>query len=312
MSVIRTVWTDDMNKLLTDLVNQQKSYHEIMDIMNLTQHIIMLQIKKLGLKYQHISKYNNNLKKIYQDYDWCYEQFITNGLNHLEIAEKANCSTRVIKKWVSEIFRLTTDKRMEELKLNEVQKDLIIGSLLGDGHIDKRETQPLFIVCHAENQKDYLFWKYEICKNLCNKSPSYTEGKDNVFVVSQYCNTQGFYRICTRIVNDLLYYRSLSKKDIISLLNIFSLCVFMLDDGYRSSSNWGICMGKLTEEDNMFFINTMQKRFKLICWIEKKDKRYIKFDAESSRKIDKMILDNIPNELDIIQYKIVNKYRKGY
>jgi hypothetical protein len=63
MSVIRTVWTDDMNKLLIDLVNQQKSYHEMMDIMQLSQQVITLQMKKLGLKYQHISKYNNNLKK---------------------------------------------------------------------------------------------------------------------------------------------------------------------------------------------------------------------------------------------------------
>jgi len=52
-----------------------------------------------------------------------------------------------------------------------------------------------------------------------------------------------------------------------------------------------------------YAINLLKEKFELICWQEK-DVRYIRFDAPSSRKIDKIILNNIPNNLDIIKYKI--------
>ena len=39
--------------------------------------------------------------------------------------------------------------------------------------------------------------------------------------------------------------------------------------------------------------------------------RYIKFRANSSRIIDNNMLDIFPNNMDIIQYKIVNKHVKG-
>ena len=38
-----------------------------------------------------------------------------------------------------------------------------------------------------------------------------------------------------------------------------------------------------------------------------KDKRYVLFNSEDTKIIDQKILKNIPNELDIIQYKIINR-----
>ena len=36
--------------------------------------------------------------------------------------------------------------------------------------------------------------------------------------------------------------------------------------------------------------------------------RYLTFDAEASRKIDQIILNTIPNNLDIVKKKILNNY----
>lgn len=41
---------------------------------------------------------------------------------------------------------------------------------------------------------------------------------------------------------------------------------------------------------------------------QQKDKRYLRFVSSESNKIDVMLLQNIPNELDIIQNKI---FRRG-
>ena len=38
--------------------------------------------------------------------------------------------------------------------------------------------------------------------------------------------------------------------------------------------------------------------------LSKHDPRYLRFNAEDSRGLDKIILSEIPNDLDIIRYKI--------
>ena len=40
---------------------------------------------------------------------------------------------------------------------------------------------------------------------------------------------------------------------------------------------------------------------------QEKDKRYVLFNSNDSKIIDQKILKNIPNELDIVQYKILNR-----
>lgn len=270
------------------------------------------KIENIKFEYNIESKDSNSIyfKSIYQDYDWCYKKYVIEGLNHDEMAKEANCEKRVIEKWCQEKYRLTQKFRQENKKLNDIQIYLILGSILGDGHIDKRETQPLFIVSHAENQKDYLFWKYEILKDLCNKEPSYINKSVKCFKGKE-CLTQPSYRVCTRIYDCLKPYREMNYKEIISKLNEFSLSIYLLDDGCRSKKRWQLCVAELNEEEKEFFINIVKIRFNLECTIYNYDKRYINFNSDSSRKIDKIILNNIPNNLDIIKYKILEKDKRG-
>jgi hypothetical protein len=250
---------------------------------------------------------DSRFKAIYQDYDWCYQKFIIEGLNHEEMALEANCTKRVIKKWCAERYCLTQKYRQQNKKLNKIQEDLIIGSLLGDGHIDKRETTPVFIVSHANNQKDYLFFKYELVKDLCNIEPTHKKSGTKEFYGKTY-NTQSQFRLCTRVYDCLKKYRSMSTKELLNALTEFSFSIFVLDDGSRCSSNWDLCLAEYTESDLIEFEKVMKEKFNLVGNIQK-DIRYFMFTAESSRKIDDIILTNIPSDLDIIKYKITEKYR---
>lgn len=264
-------------------------------------------IKKHNLNLNLEYKYKPNdarFKAIYQNYDWCYQKFIIEGLNHDEMAKEVNCSKRVIEKWCTEKHKLTQKYRQIHKQLNNIQNDLIIGSMLGDGHIDKRETQPMFIVSHAEDQKDYLFWKYDILKDLCNTPPVEKPEAIRYFSEKGYlCQKQ--YRFCTRIYDCLKSYRSMSYKDLLKLMNKFSFCIWMLDDASRDRSNWILCIAEYTQEEISYAIKIFENRFDLNAW-QQKDKRYVVFDSNSSRKIDNIMLKNIPNNLDIIQNKIIN------
>ena len=62
---------------------------------------------------------------------------------------------------------------------------------------------------------------------------------------------------------------------------------------------------KQRQEEIEYAIKIFENRFNLNAW-QQKDKRYVVFDSNSSRKIDNIMLKNIPNNLDIIQNKIIN------
>ena len=303
-----------LKKYLIDNPDKCSSKIEFCKRLNVYENFLdkVEEIENIKFTYNFYIKCKNDIryKDIYQNYDWCYRKYIIEGLNHEEMAKQANCTKRVIEKWCCDKHRLTQKYRQENKKLTNKQKDLIIGSLLGDGHIDRRENQPMFIVSHAENQKDYLFWKYNILKDFCNIPPVYYECSKKEFNGKLY-NCQPYYRICTRIQDCLKELRNMSYIELIDNLNWLSLCIYILDDGYRGDSNWELCVAKLNMEERNYFINVMKSKFELDAYIINYDNRYIKFRANSSRIIDNNMLDIFPNNMDIIQYKIVNKHVKG-
>lgn len=264
-------------------------------------------IRKLNKEHNFNFKLRKNhpeFKALYQDYDWCYQKYMIEGLNHDEMANEANCTKRVIEKWCTEKHRLTQKFRQKNKQLSDVQKDLLIGSLLGDGHIDRREAQPIFIVAHAKDQKDYLYWKYEILKDFCNIPPSKIEGSVKYF--SNDCNgflTQDSYRMSTRVHDCLIPYREMNINNLFKLLNKLSLSVWMLDDGHRDSSNWTVCVARFTEEEKEYAIKILKEKFNIRAEL-KKDVRYMYINATDTRVIDEAILNNIPSELDVVKYKI--------
>src|SRR3989344_7267463 len=79
--------------------------------------------------------------------------------------------------WYNFIMIFPPARELREQKmlprLNRIQKDLIIGSLLGDGSLRLmgRSREASFVVDHSEKQKDYVLWKYEVLRNWVNREP---------------------------------------------------------------------------------------------------------------------------------------------
>ena len=304
----RKTWTEKDVEVLEECYSKFVPLKEISKILDRSTESINSKAEKLGLTKKYIKNNNVNFKAVYQNYNWCYERFINRNMTHKEIADECGASLRVIQKWCSEKYGLNDFTWRKHKKLTDIQRRLIMFSTLGDGHIDKRETQPLFIVSHAETQKDYLYWKYEILKDICNSEPTFYDGVEKMLNGNKYmCKPS--YRLTTRIVDDLYKIRNMNTYQILDLLDGFGLSIFMLDDGYRGKTNWKLCMADYTCEEKNYFIKIVKEKFNLNCHMLKDD-RYILFSAESSRIIDGIILNNIPNDLDIVKTKIVeNKCR---
>ena len=309
----KVTWTKEQEEYLEELYSRYLPLDETTRLMNEFSGItrspggISSKANQLGLTQKYMKPNNPKFTAAYQDYNWCYDKFVEKGLNHEEMAKLANCTKRVIEKWCQEKHHIDTYTRMNNKRINKIQHDLIIGSLLGDGHIDKREEYPLFIVSHAVDQKDYLYYKYDIMRDLCEMTPTFYKGKSNCLIGTSYCDCQDFYRFNTRTYNALGVYREKTKIDLINCLNEYSFSIWMLDDGHcETKGYWELCAPLGSNEERQMLIQVLKDKFDVTA-IEQKDNRYFRFHSEDSIKITKMILNNIPNYLDIIQNKIFNK-----
>ena len=292
-------WIDEEVKILEECYSQYMPLLEIQSrLPNRSYASISAKASKLGFNNKYIKPNNAKFKAEYNDYNWCYERLVNRSMSIADIALESGYSERVLQKWIYEKHHLDYKR---DFKLNDIQKMLVTSGCLGDGHISKDLT---YIESHAENQKDYIYWKYNILKNMCNiPEPTYYPATIKYFGDMQY-NCQPSYRITTREIVDLENIRNMPRYDKIDCLDALGYSTHFLDDGSYNGYNWNVCLAEWTLEEEKLYIEKLKKLFGVKSWL-KKDTRYITVDKESSDIMNSIILNNIPKELDIIKYKIL-------
>ena len=187
-----------------------------------------------------------------------------------------------------------------EGSLTQLQKPLIIGTLLGDGYLRqiKGRKNAFLEVNHSINQKDYVEWKYEIIKNLTRSGPKSRNGNGKRIAYRFFTKQHPEF---TKMMD--LFYKN-KKKCIPDLtLDPIILAVWFMDDGSRCS-----------ESD--VYLNTQQfskdDQYKLLGFLEKmgldgtlnKDKEYYRIRLKTS---------SIPKLFGMIEKYIIPsmKYKIG-
>ncbi len=140
-------------------------------------------------------------------------------------------------------------KSLEEykktLKLSEIQKNVLVGLLLGDGHIElspNGKTARLKVEYSVKNS-DYVDFLYKIFKNLVRMTPRTRTVKG----FGKNFDRVGFTTLC---LPDFLHFRDLFYQgktkivpsNISKLLTSIGLAVWFMDDGSYKSKE---CKGKL-------------------------------------------------------------------
>ena len=76
----------------------------------------------------------------------------------------------------------------ESIKLTDEQREILVGTLLGDGHLETQNKGRTFRlkVEHSISQKDYTDWLYEKFKNLVLTKPQVKEQKINGKLYQKY------------------------------------------------------------------------------------------------------------------------------
>jgi recombination protein RecA len=112
--------------------------------------------------------------------------------------------------------------------LSEVQREIIICTLLGDGSM-RCKTNALLEINHSVHQKGYVDWKHRHLSELVRTPPKARNGKQGRIA----------YRFVTRSLAELtplyrLFYESGRKVIPEVALTPLTLAVWFMDDGCRS------------------------------------------------------------------------------
>lgn len=113
--------------------------------------------------------------------------------------------------------------------LTQIQRSIIIGSLLGDGYlrIVPGRKDALLEMNHSYSQKEYVDWKFKNLKSLCLSEPKARKGNGNRVA----------YRFSTRQSRELTAMYKVFYKDGIKripprlVLDPVMLAVWFMDDG---------------------------------------------------------------------------------
>lgn len=199
-------------------------------------------------------------------------------------------------------------------KLTKQQREIIVGLLLGDGHLESRNEGKTFRlkVEHSEKQEDYTKWLFKEFKHLCEQVKLYRRVReDGRVTVGFTTESTGLFRYYGQ-----QYYVSKQKRIpplINKLLTPLGLAVWFMDDGSRKSAKhrtYNIHTLGYTKKDLMLAQKCLQNNFGITSALhrQRNDTWRIYIDSKSSSLFTSIIKPYI--DFGSMQHKLVNKMPK--
>ncbi len=211
-------------------------------------------------------------------------------------------------------------------KLNDLQKDLLFGTLLGDGNLSTGNNGRTwrYRAIHSDKQKYYLFHKFEILEPLCNTPPAASEDdRKNVRYsfntrVDSCFNYYGnmFYQAIPDIESGKVSFKKVMPKNshLNDNLSPRALAYLHMDDGslkwFGHSNAMRISLEAFCREDLERFKNVLMTKYNIKVGIERKNRSSDLFRIFISEKSSAAYRDLIKDFLvDSLKYKVSDGHR---
>jgi hypothetical protein len=158
------------------------------------------------------------------------------------------------------------------------QFDVIIGSLLGDARLECRSVglrSPITArlrVHHGEKQKEYVFWKYEVLRDLVLREPreiTWDNSKRNLHEISWYFHTkslEGFGMIHSYFYKNGV---KILPRDIFNFFTPQMLAVWFMDDGSNVGEGFTLSTHSFSHEEQMRIIDQLKRRYTITATLVK-------------------------------------------
>ncbi len=167
---------------------------------------------------------------------------------------------------------------LKKTDFSDFQRSLLIGSVLGDGHIEKRSNlkNALFREEHSVDQVEWLKWKYNNLKPFTTADMWIRDRGDKALMPNgvggkKYYNIQKVCAMSTGVhpyLTELhyLFYKDrikvLPKKFLIDNFDMVALAVLVGDDGNFSENSIRICTDSFNKDEAYFLVDLFSKFYK--------------------------------------------------
>lgn len=165
----------------------------------------------------------------------------------------------------------------QTIKLNDIQREILIGVLLGDGSISVRDGKPVYSVKfeQAINNKEYIYHLYSVFEPFVGQIPLEYKNKSIWFRTYRHDCFKYYYDIFYCGVNS----SKKVPKNIHRLITPRSLAYWYMDNGGLSSNGRQLYLHtqSFNLSDNELLRKVFKKKFGIIANIHK-DKTYYRLD----------------------------------
>ena len=168
------------------------------------------------------------------------------------------------------------------LSLSTELEEIIIGSLLGDLHAEKKSEQSNTRLQFKQSKKneEYIYHLYTLFKDYCGSIPTNMKSfdirpKKNKIYYSIKFNTYSLP--CFNKFRKLFYNTKGIKilpEEIESILTPRSLAYWIMDDGYNNISCFYLCTESFTLSENLKLKKILKNKFNLDCGVHKNTNGY--------------------------------------
>lgn len=208
------------------------------------------------------------------------------------------------------------------MELTETEHNIILGTLLGDGFLQKRSLKARLRICHSYKQKDYVNWKYNQLRRLCQRTKS-PQIQNRPLGRSYYFSTQS-EKILIKY-HDLFYTsdcdgNNFRKRIDLRVLDLvyhpLSLAVWWLDDGNARTDCRGgrLATNCFSLNEQKILQNLLQKKFQIKSNIvrqtlkKKTIQYYLSIPSNSFEQLVQLISTYV-NQIPTMDYKLGLKSR---
>ena len=169
-------------------------------------------------------------------------------------------------------------------EISSREKEIIIGSILGDMHIAMLKRSARLEITHSIKQKEYVFWKYSELERYTSSKPREVKIYD-----ARYEKIYTQWRFATVIDSEFARFHNIFYENKIKIIpkNIqeiltspLSLAVWFMDDGGRRNDSYGLFLNTLsfTLGEHKLLQDCLKNNFSLetrIHWIQDGYRLYI-------------------------------------
>lgn len=199
----------------------------------------------------------------------------------------------------------------------------IYGMMMGDGYVCARGSSSYFGINHGVDQKGYLFYKYELLKEVCMAKPVLHGDKRGERFRSWHFHTTCdvewqkiwsiFHQDSPRVVRyGRTFYRKVVTPHILNTLDNRGVAIWLCDDGYlarfkNGGMDFRVATCEFTEQHHELMLRWFRDTYGAIgrLWInqnrdangEVRKYRYLAFGRLQFAKIAEKVIRYVPDSM---------------